>query len=227
MPERDWILNPSDFAFLWEECRRCFYLKVVDKFPRPRIILPPVFRIIDTLMKKRYAGEKTGDALPFLNPGVIDSSVSRVQSVPVSVPGRRSTCTIRGKLDAVVRFNDGTFGVIDFKTSSGRERDETLYSRQLHGYAFALERAVPGHLSLSPVVKLGLVVFEPRSFEGGGSSPAMLIGRVHWKEIVRDDPGFYSFLSQVVGVLEQGVPPPSSPSCEWCHYRDKSRKFSL
>jgi len=28
-------LSPSDFAFLWEQCKRCFYLKVVHGIRQP------------------------------------------------------------------------------------------------------------------------------------------------------------------------------------------------
>ena len=35
MSNRAWKLSPSDFAFLWQECKRCFYLKNVTGFQRP------------------------------------------------------------------------------------------------------------------------------------------------------------------------------------------------
>lgn len=38
-----WKLSPSDFAFLWEECKRCFYLKVVNGIQRPPLIMPKIF----------------------------------------------------------------------------------------------------------------------------------------------------------------------------------------
>ena len=46
-----WRLSPSDFAFLWEECKRCFYLKVVKEFYRPRSLMPKIFNVIDAQMK--------------------------------------------------------------------------------------------------------------------------------------------------------------------------------
>ena len=35
-----WGLSPSDYAFLWDECPRCFYLKVALKQPRLRTPFP-------------------------------------------------------------------------------------------------------------------------------------------------------------------------------------------
>jgi hypothetical protein len=51
---QNWKLSPSDFAFLWEECQRCFYLKVVRQFYRPWSPMPKIFTKIDGIMK-RYA----------------------------------------------------------------------------------------------------------------------------------------------------------------------------
>jgi hypothetical protein len=225
--KRNWVLSPSDFAFLWEECRRCFYLKVARNLPRPQSAFPRVFRVIDAEMKARYAGQQTADAMPFLPSGIIDPSDSWIISVPLSITGCPSTCNIRGKLDTVVRFTDHSYAVIDFKTAETRGKQIPLYSRQLHAYAFGLENAAPGGLSLSPVTMLGLVVFEPKTFSGGNNSPASLTGPVSWIEIRRDNSGFLSFLNEVVAVLERPTPPEASRTCEWCQYRDASRRTGL
>jgi len=226
-PARNWILNPSDFAFLWEECRRCFYLKVADNFPRPKLLLPKIFKIIDTHMKEFYAGKPTRDTMPFLPPGVVVAGADWVRSVPLAVPGHTSTCAIRGRVDSVLRFDDGSYGVIDFKTSGTTRRQTELYSRQLHAYAVALENAASKSLSLAPVTKLGLVVFEPDTFSGGSNGPACLSGPVNWVEILRDDSGFFAFLKEVLDILTLPTPPDASPACEWCRYRDTSRRTGL
>jgi len=51
---KEYKLSPSDFAFLWEECKRCFYLKVVRGFARPRMAFPQIFNAIDSAMTARY-----------------------------------------------------------------------------------------------------------------------------------------------------------------------------
>ena len=57
-PSRSVMLAPSDFAFLWDECPRCFYLKVVRKQGRPRTPFPKVFGTIDRAMKSFYMGQR-------------------------------------------------------------------------------------------------------------------------------------------------------------------------
>jgi hypothetical protein len=59
MSKNNFKLTPSDFAFLWEECKRCFYLKVVHGFQRPFGAFPKIFTIIDAQMKNYYSDMRT------------------------------------------------------------------------------------------------------------------------------------------------------------------------
>ena len=184
----NWKLSPSDFAFLWEECRRCFYLKVVSDFKRPSTPMPKIFTTIDQLMKQRFAGRRTEEVVSGLPGGVFEYSEHWVESRAVAIPGNTSSCFIRGKFDTVARFADGGFGVGDFKTSARNSEHIPLYARQLHAYACALEQAAPGRLALSPVRCLGLLVYEPSVFEhqpGGncslsGSLPSAATTDLNW-----------------------------------------------
>ena len=54
-------LSPSDFGFLYDECKRCFYLKVKHKFNRPRSIMPSIFIKIDGIMKDYFEGKSPKD----------------------------------------------------------------------------------------------------------------------------------------------------------------------
>ena len=59
----NWKLSPSDLTFLWDECPRCFYLKVVHNINRPAIPFPKLFNRIDKLMKDYFQGKHTSDFL--------------------------------------------------------------------------------------------------------------------------------------------------------------------
>src|SRR2546430_1740204 len=109
-------LSPSDFAFLWEECKRCFYLKVVKGFRRPSSPMPKIFTNIDLQMKECFAGKRTTLAVPTLPGGVFEYSEKWVQSTPIVVPGHTSQCVLRGKFDNAIKFDDGSYGLDDFKT---------------------------------------------------------------------------------------------------------------
>lgn len=226
MSKQNWILSPSDFAFLWEECKRCFYLKFVSGFKRPSPPMAKIFNVIDNRMKDHFGNKNTTNVLPFLPKGIVDPGGNWVQSIPLPVPGHSSTCVIRGKLDTVVRFDDGTFAVIDFKTSQAKAEHIPLYGRQLNAYAIAVENAAPGNLALKPVRRLGLVVFEPDHF-AARNNQASLSGSVTWVETPRDEKAFFKFLAEVLELLEQVEPPGGSAACEWCLYRDTSRRTKL
>jgi len=112
----NWKLSPSDLTFLWNECKRCFYLKVVHKFNRPRMPFPKIFSRIDLLMKNYYEGKSSAEISPELPIGKVTFGEKWVQSQPIILPGHETGCFIRGKFDTVVSFSNGSYAVIDFKT---------------------------------------------------------------------------------------------------------------
>lgn len=217
-------LSPSDFSFLWEECRRCFYLKVVRGFSRPRMPFPKIFTTIDGHMTACYGGRRTEEICAELPAGTVQLGQKWVRSQPIDAGGVKGACYIRGRLDALAAFDDGTYGVIDFKTSSARGTHIPLYSRQLHAYAYAMEHAAAGSLALSPVTRLGLLVFEPSGFVHLPGQGAQMDGRLEWVEMPRDDGLFLDFLGEVVSVLAQPEPPAPAKGCTWCAYRAASRE---
>lgn len=227
MTVREWKLSPSDFAFLWEECKRCFYLKIVKDFGRPRSIMPKIFMNIDAQMKARFDRKRTEEIVPALPGGALECGDRWVESEPLVIPGFSSKCHLRGKIDTLIRFDDQTFGVVDFKTSERKPEQLALYSRQLHAYAWALENAAPGKLALSPITKLGLLVFEPTLFSQPVGGNINLSGGLSWIEIPRDDKAFQGFLGEVLDVLDSSAPPASGLQCEWCRYRELSRQTRL
>ncbi len=227
MSNQNWKLSPSDFAFLWEDCKRCFYLKVVKNFPPPRSIMAKIFTIIDNEMRTYFDGKRLETIVPGFQPGVVGHGEKWVQSKPISFPDEKSTCFVKGKLDTIVKFDDGTYGVIDFKTSQRKAEHIALYARQLHAYAHALENPAPGQFSVGPISKLGLLVYEPTKFSADSLESALLSGGLAWLEIPRDDNMFFDFLKEVMSVLKQPQAPGGSPSCRWCQYRDTSRRTGL
>ena len=117
MPTNPIKLSPSDLTFLWDECSRCFYLKHIHGITRPAAPFPSVFGAIDRLMKAHYAGRPASEIVPSLPPGTISVSEKWIESVPVVMPGHSLSCFLRGKVDAMIDFEDGSHGIVDFKTS--------------------------------------------------------------------------------------------------------------
>lgn len=222
---KNWKLSPSDFAFLWEECKRCFYLKVARGFFRPRTPFPGIFSVIDKLMNEYFNGKPNSEISEMLPMGVVKYGESLVESRALTLPGRESTYFIRGRFDSVLEFEDGSFGIIDFKTTSTHSAHLPLYTRQLHAYAYALENPAPGYLALSPITRLGLVCVEPDELVRDARGRISYAGNVEWKEMARDDAAFDAFLGEVVGLLEEPEPPASGRRCDFCRYRTATRKM--
>ena len=220
-------LSPSDFAFLWKDCKRCFYLKVAKNFPPPSSIMATIFKTIDREMNSYFSGKRLEEIIPGFKPGVVQFGEHWVTSAPISLPDEEDTCYIKGKFDTVVKFDDGSYGVIDFKTSNIKPENIPVYGRQLHAYAYSLENPVPGSLSLEPVTKLGLIVYQPDKFKADSINSALLTGKLAWQEIPRNDKSFFDFLKQVITVLKHSEPPGGEPSCKWCTYRDAARRTGL
>ena len=215
-------LAPSDFAFLWDECPRCFYLKVVRNEARPRTPFPKVFGTIDRAMKAFYMGQRAEALAADMPAGVIGHADRWVRSAGLIIPGSPVVSEIRGSLDALIDCDDGSVGVVDFKTAEPNADHVATYSRQLHAYALALEQPSSG--PATPVSALGLLCFLPNSFTVTDS--AALWGEVKWFEIERDDPTFLKFLIEVASVVDEPEPPPASPTCVWCRWRAENRVTS-
>ena len=227
MTTKSWKLSPSDMTFLWEECPRCFYLKVIYSFNRPQVPFPRIFGRIDRIMKEYYEGKSTQIISPDLPEGNVIFGERWVTSEPIALANHTSHCHIVGKIDSLVKFVDGSFGVIDFKTSEARPEHIPFYSRQLQAYAYALEHPAPGKLSLSPITKMGLICVEPQKMDLTEDGKIAYFGHVTWLEIPTNEDQFLRLIDQILFLLEQPIPPDSNPECGFCKYRDLARINSL
>ncbi|KAK4537358.1 hypothetical protein CDCA_CDCA12G3383 [Cyanidium caldarium] len=235
-------LTPSDLGYMLKSCKRCYWLKNRHKIVL-RTAFPEVFSKIDAAMKKEYHNQPIQEVagVPSHWPsGVIDCSdaVELVASTEIEVPSRsRASVTISGKLDALVRFDNGDLGVIDFKTSGHDvEKMRDMYAAQLHSYAMALENsAVAGRDDLvldgrpRRVSHIGLVVFRPSSFRSPSATDvaADLGGSVDFVEIPRDDAAFFEVVAEAVDVVQSEAAPEPGRWCGACRFVEARRLINL
>jgi hypothetical protein len=143
------------------------------------------------------------------------------------VPGAKDLCYIKGRFDCVVKFDDGTFGIIDFKTSKPSQDKSAMYGRQLQAYTYALENPEDGNTHLSPVTKLGLLYLTPDTYEQIDFENQAFKGKVAWVEVERNDEKFVDFLKEVMAIVSEDKPPMSAANCGWCKYRSKMDGFDF
>ncbi len=210
-------LSPSDLTYSFEGCKFCFSLKVKNKITQPSMPMPGIFSAIAGRQKEFYSGRRTETFSSELPPGIVEYAEQWVESIPIKFEGIAASCYIKGRFDMVVKFDDGSFGVIDCKTASPSESKSQMYGRQLQAYAYALENPAAGQLSLKPITKLGLLYFEPTSFEQHNLKEQLFKGNLVWYEVQRDDPGFMKFMQNVLAILDSDdITPQTCHTCEYC-----------
>jgi len=218
-------ISPSDLTFAWDGCKFCFYLKVKHNIVM-RGVFPGIFTKMGNLTSEFYLGKPTSEISPSLPPGVVKLREKFVKSTPISVPGSKSQCYINGRFDAVIEFDDGSYGIVDYKTSEAKDEHAAFYSRQLSAYAYALEHPAPNALGLSPISRLGLFILTPDRFGRSTNNDMVFLNKATWVDIPRDDKAFLSLLGEVMAVLDAPRPPQSSEDCEVCNYRRSMQKFN-
>jgi hypothetical protein len=204
-------LSPSDFAYLYEECKLCYCLKVKHGIYQPSMPMPGVFLAINT----RLQGSLVGNNLKSLSGDLPDGEVINQEGWVDSVLVPETSVYIKGKYDLLVKNPDGTHTLVDLKISQPGEGKIEKYQTQLTAYKFALENPKSGEpMKLS---KLALLIFYPDtvSFEGG---VAKFDFPPKWLEVPVDMEGFLAFMKSVDKLLS-GPMPEESKTCKWCQYR--------
>lgn len=204
-------ISPSSLTFLFEDCRRCFYMDNRKIWKRPYSPMPSVFNRIDKVMRLCYHNSDPQLIDPTLPAGSITTVEQKIQSVPI--PVGNSTVQISGKLDALAVFDGNDVGIIDFKTSEAKDKSIGLYRRQLHAYAAILSNPAKGS-PLNPVV-MGLICVSPESMVSGDRQLAMLQMQVSWVPIEIDWGWWNEFLADLVSLLD-GDEPEGKPDCPYC-----------
>jgi CRISPR/Cas system-associated exonuclease Cas4 (RecB family) len=207
-------LSPSDFKYLWEECPHCFYRKVHYNIRQPSIGIPSIFTRMSSLLQVNIQNKNLQDFVPHAPSGIFILKEGYLKSKPL--PSGKSY--INGRFDLLVKFADGTFGVIDVKMTDSKDEDLDKFDRQLHAYKYALENPAEGEPIF--ISKVGLLVVSPTDIKPHGGF-FYYKAKPIWKDIPINMDNFFSFIKEVENLLEGPEPPPSQ-NCEWCQYKHGS-----
>lgn len=211
-------LSPSDFAYLYEECKHCYCLKVRKGIGRPQLPFPGVFSAINTRLQGNMVGKDLRELSNKLPAGIVESQEKFVQSD--SPAG--TNVFISGKYDLLVRFPDDTYMIIDLKLSSPTDEKIVKYQSQLWSYVYAFEHPAKGEVK--QISKAGLLVFYPDAVTFSDNSASLTFPPT-WLEVPIDRNAFGDFITNVSSLLE-GPTPPENPNCAWCKYRHLGEALS-
>jgi CRISPR/Cas system-associated exonuclease Cas4 (RecB family) len=211
-------LSPSDFAFLYEECKLCYWLKVKHGIAQPQMPFPGIFSTINTKLQTPLVGKNLKSVSDALPDGFVTSQEGFVESK--KIPG--TNLFIKGKYDLLVKKSDGTYILVDLKISKPDEEKIDKYMTQLAAYKFTLENPVSGEpIKIS---ELGLLVFYPDSVEMKKDSVKINMPPV-WMSVPIDEPGFIAFARGIDKLLAGGAPA-EGEECRWCEYRHKGERIA-
>ena len=218
-------LSPSDFAYLYEECKLCYYLKVKEGISQPSMPMPGVFSAINTRLQTPLVGKNLQTISKKLPAGIVKQQEGWVESK--IIPG--TNVYLKGKYDLLVKnFTspaggpDETYTLVDLKISQPQEDKIEKYKTQLMAYKFALENPKSG--KPIQITKAGLLLFYPDTvtFKAGS---AVFKFPPTWLEVPIDERVFFSFMKEVDALLN-GHMPKESKTCKWCQYRHVGEKLT-
>ena len=211
-------LSPSDFAYLYEECKLCYFLKVRHSIAQPSMPMPGVFSAINTRLQGTLIGKDLRSLSGSLPEGKVITQEGWVESKVIP----ETDLYVKGKYDLLVERPDKTYLLIDLKISQPDGAKIDKYKTQLGAYKFALEN--PKYGKAFKIAKVGLLIFYPDKVTFA-EDEAILHFPPKWLEVPIDEPGFFAFARQV-GKLLAGEPPAEGLSCKWCQYRHVGETLS-
>ena len=181
-------------------CLHCAWVRLhVKKLPFQSF--PGIFSTIDRynkfIVQSHFERE---NALPvwLKDLGEVESNINPPHWSRFKVTHEETEVTVRGEADGIFKMRDGSYTIVDYKTSKYSPAQRGMYSSyavQLNAYAYIGER-----LGLLPVRRLALVFMEPIADEQTANDPRLV-----------DDLGFsMEFQSTIVDVAlrsEKLIPP--------------------
>jgi hypothetical protein len=167
-------------------------------FTRPYSPFPSVFGKIDDAMRKYYDAKYTSDCglgqyLPY---GLVLTEEKKIRSKPIVVGDL--AISFSGLTDAMLKIEDGTWGVLDFKCSQPKET-QPPYERQLGAYQYILENPEQG--STLEVSLLGLVYVHPVRFGKNGDRYSLDMA-VDYVGLPYSREQFKEFLDELIELLQ-------------------------
>jgi len=148
MLKEPYIINPSALSYA---CFHCEYMNI-NYGLKNEGVRAPVTNVLDTLEKKLLLEKKTNLISSELKEGTIIDPSNNTFYSKVKEHENGISFRIKGKCDAIVKYTDGSSGIIDYKTSKFRnnpykenkakfnEKNFKIklneYGKQLHAYRF-------------------------------------------------------------------------------------------
>jgi len=217
--DRIFNFSPSEFAFGFENCQKCYYDKKVHgiEFRAP---FPSIFSKFDSLQKNYYHAKSSKLISQDLEEGEIVANYNKMLYSEILYDNKKRPFTISGKIDGYIKHKN-SFTIIDFKTTSINEKKIGTYTTQLQSYALMMQKPRKDSLKLEPIKKLGIFCFDPSNISSTNGKDCSIYMNTKWFEIKKDDQSLIKYISGILEVLNSEEAPKENSSCGMCNFRKK------
>lgn len=214
-------ISPSDLTFGWNTCKRCFWMRyahdVAHKGTFPGVVLS-----LSNRQEKWYKDKHSHEFSPTLPSGVVDSTGKMLESSPILVNGEETPFTLGGKYDFLLRYDSGTWGIIDTKVSSSADKAE-FYWPQLAAYDHILANPKSGEPRRCET--LGVLVWAIGNASHHEADEYRVGFNATYEPVEVDPTRFDAFIADVVTVL-MGEMPERGEKCENCNFFEKRSQLT-
>lgn len=216
-------LAPSDLDYAPLKCKRCFYLKKKEKLS-PGGFPPPVFSNFDVVQKDYFKKLNTKDLTNDLPDGRFlqqNELPGRIVSSELEDLKKRKFI-LGGTPDIVIKFNDNSYGILDFKTTNLSDTKSANYKYQLEAYAQIF--TYPGMTKskktpkLEPITHIGILQFFPKNISSHRENKANLEMQMSYSPLKRNVDNFYEHITFVMDILNSDQVPELTNECELCNF---------
>ena len=185
-------LAPSELDYKPKKCERCFYLEKNYKIA-PKDFPPPVFSRFDVVQQAYYKDKNTSDLTKELPTGRImnkEELPGRVVS-EILKDNKGREFILGGRPDIVIKFDQGGYGIIDFKTTKISEDKSENYKHQLEAYAQIFSK--PGSTKskktplLNPITHMGILQFDPSDIQSHNDTSCDMRMNISYSPLNRDE----------------------------------------
>jgi len=212
-------LSPSRLG-LFKNCRRCFWMEIMQGVKRPAGIFPSLPSGMDKVLKIyfdsfREKGELPPDIKDKLDGKLFDDmekmDVWRNNFRGLQHLDEESGILLRGAVDDMFVSSDGSFIPIDFKTRGFPLKEDTAghYQHQMDLYCFLLAKNG---------MKVGdcavLVFYYPKAVNGEGR----FIFECEFVRVQTSIANGEQMFKEAIKIL-QGPEPECDPECKWCNWK--------
>ncbi len=217
------VLAPSELDYKAKKCHRCFYLEKNKKIAT-KAFPPPVFSRFDVVQQAYYKDKNTSDLTKELPEGRImnkDELPGRVVSETLK-DNKGRNFILGGRPDIVIKFDQGGYGIIDFKTTKISEDKSENYKHQLEAYAQIFSK--PGATKskktplLNPITHMGILQFDPSDIQSHDETSCDMRMNISFSPLKRDEKDFFENITQIIDIINQSDVPDFTEDCNDCQF---------